>query len=97
MANLDDEDVAKIADALQSTFDKRRVVAESLHQEHHTIVIPRIVAFIDSELADRLAAKERREKIKTHVWGWGIIMFLSGIGAAVYQWFQRFVEINGGH
>lgn len=54
-------------------------VPEEMHREHHE--------FIKEYIEERRVKKENREKLKTHVLGWGIITLLGSIGTGVYHAF----------
>ena len=69
-----DEDVQ----ALISAFDVARSVPYELHREHHE--------YIGVLLAREKRRMERVEKIKANVGGWGVIVALTGLGAAVWAW-----------
>lgn len=80
----DKDDLKKV---LEEVLDARAPVDKETHIKHH--------AFIDILLEEREKSKARNEKIKTQVIGWGVVVVLSGIGTAIYQWFEHFVR-NGG-
>jgi hypothetical protein len=69
-----DEDVQALRDA----FEGARSVPYETHREHHD--------YIGILLAREKRREERIEKIKAHVGGWGVIVALTGIGAAVWAW-----------
>lgn len=52
-------------------------VPEAMHHDHHE--------FIGELLEEQRAKRERSEKIKTQVFGWGIVTFLTGVGTGVYN------------
>jgi len=79
-----DEELKK---ALEEVLDARAPVDKETHIKHHE--------FVDILIEERQKKKERNEKIKTQVIGWGILAILSGIGTALYHWFSHFVQ-NGG-
>lgn len=55
-------------------------VPEEVHREQH--------AFLAEWIEEIRVKRERREKIKTQVMGWGIIAALSSIGTGGYHLFQ---------
>jgi hypothetical protein len=69
-----DEDVQALRDA----FEGARSVPYEMHREHHE--------YIGVLLAREKRREERAEKIKAHVGGWSVIVALTGIGAALFQW-----------
>jgi len=69
-----DEDVQ----ALIRAFEGARSVPYELHREHHE--------YIEVLLAREKRRMERVEKIKANVGGWGVIVALTGLGAAVWAW-----------
>lgn len=78
--SLTDEDMEALALALAATNS----FSVDTHREHHE--------FIASWIARENRAAERAEKIKAQVGGWGIIVFLTGIGAAVWEWVRAHVR-----
>lgn len=52
-------------------------LTEEKHLEQH--------AFIEEWIEEVKLKRERREKIKTQVMGWGIITFLGSIGTGMYH------------
>jgi len=70
------EDLKK---ALEEVLDARAPVDKETHIKHHK--------FIDVLIEEWEKKKERNEKIKTQVMGWGVILLLGAIGKAVYHYF----------
>ncbi len=68
-----------IRDAMESTG-----VDAKTHRKHHE--------YIDTMIIDARRKSDTREAITKQVYGWGIIMFISGIGIAVWQWFDHFIH-----
>lgn len=59
-------------------------VPEEEHREHHAF----IRTYIEERRVQReeqMIKRERNEKIKAQVMGWGIVSVLGGIGTAFYQ------------
>lgn len=75
--------VASIAAAVRDEL-ACLTVPEDMHREHHEF----IKAYID----ERRIKRERAEKIKTQVMGWGLVTFLGSIGTGVYHSFQYLRE-----
>lgn len=71
--------VASIAAAVRDELSCL-TVPEEMHREHHD--------FIREYIEERRIKRERVEKIKTQVMGWGIVSLLGGIGTGVYHSFQ---------
>jgi len=57
--------------AVTEVFEERRGIDADIHAAHHR--------FINEELEERQRKRERREKIREQVFGWGIITLLSGL------------------
>lgn len=74
----------ELKEALREELDARSPVDKETHIKHHR--------FIDVLIGEYEAKKARNEKIKQNVIVWGILAILSGIGTAVYQWFEHFVQ-----
>lgn len=71
--------VASIAQAVREELSCL-TVPEEMHVEHH--------AFIKEYIEERRIKRERAEKIKTQVMGWGIVSVLGGIGTGFYHSLQ---------
>lgn len=55
------------------------------------------VPMLEEMAAREVIRKDRREKIKTQVIGWGLVAILGGIGTVAYQWVQKAITVvNGG-
>lgn len=67
--------------AVNTALDGRDSLDAKIHKKHHE--------FIDTLIIDNQVRKDRKDKIITQVWGWGIIAMLSGIGTAVYHFFIK--------
>jgi len=78
---MNNDDLKK---TLEEVLDARAPVDKETHIKHHD--------FIDILLEEREKSKALKEKVKTQVIGWGIVAFLSGIGTAVYHWFEHFIQ-----
>lgn len=65
-----------VASAVRSELSTL-TVPEETHYKHHE--------FIEEWLAETRLRRERNEKIKTHVMGWGIVALISGIGTGAYN------------
>ena len=52
-------------------------LSDPIHTEHHE--------FLSTWIARVRQREERQEKLKTQVFGWGIITILGAIGTAAYQ------------
>lgn len=72
-----EEELRFIAQIVAETLDERRSISEEAHRSHH--------AFLDAWIEEIEIKKERREKVKTQVVGWGIITILGGIGTGAYH------------
>jgi len=48
-----------------------------VHNLHHE--------WINEQIAEQHRKREQREKIKTHVIGWGVITAISGFGYAIWE------------
>ena len=75
--------VASIATAVREEL-AGLTVPENMHREHHE--------FIKTWIEERRTRRERNEKIKAQVAGWGIVTLLGSIGTAAYQSFQYLRE-----
>ncbi len=73
-----DELVASIAAAIREELASL-TVPEEMHREHHE--------FIREYIEERKVKRERAEKIKTQVMGWGLVTVLGSIGTGVYHTF----------
>jgi len=71
---LTDQDLAALVEAISCT----RPVPDNLHLEHHQ--------FIGEWIGRARRRAETMETIRAQVGGWGIIVALSGIGYAVWEW-----------
>ena len=71
-------------EVIDEALNSRAPVDKDTHIKHHQ--------FIDVLLEEHEQKKQRNEKIKTQVIGWGILAVLSGIGTAIYHWFEHFVQ-----
>lgn len=69
----------ELIEALQEALNSKRVIDNDTHKIHHQ--------FIEMMIKKEERSVERWEKIKTQVWGWGIVAVLSAIGTAVYKTF----------
>lgn len=72
-------DKAELTEVLQEVLESRRAVDDDTHKMHHQ--------YIEMMLKKEERSVERWEKIKTQLWGWGIVAVLSAIGTAVYKTF----------
>lgn len=59
-------------------------VPEDMHREHHE--------FIREYIEERRIKRERAEKIKTQVMGWGVVTLLGSIGTGFYHSIQFLKE-----
>ena len=59
-------------------------ISPDLHREQH--------AFLTEWIEEQRIRKERREKIKTQVFGWAIVTALGSIGTAAYHGFNYLRE-----
>ena len=79
------EKVSENSQKIIGIHDEVAIVAKAVEShvngDHHR--------FINQLIEERERKKERVEKIKTQVWGWGIIVLLSSIGTAVYGFFIK--------
>jgi len=78
-----DDLIAAIASAVKSEL-ACLTVPEDMHREHHE--------FIREWIEERRVKRERSEKIRTQVYGWGVISLLGGIGTGAYQAFEYLRE-----
>jgi len=72
---------SELVEALREVLHENRTIIDEIHQEHHD--------YIALLLKREQRKEERWEKIKTQVFGWGAISFLSAIGLAVYNFFFK--------
>jgi hypothetical protein len=77
---LSEKDLAAIIEGVVSS----RVVSDDVHSEHHD--------FISHWIEREKRKEEVYNKIKVQVGGWGIILVLSGIGYAVWEWIRSAVR-----
>jgi len=70
-----------IESVLHNVLETRSRIDNELHSEHHQ--------FVGMMIAREQRKQERWEKIKTQVFGWGIISILGGIATAVYHAFIK--------
>lgn len=70
--------VSEIAQAIREELSSL-TVPEEMHREHHE--------FIREYIEERKVKRERAEKIKTQVMGWGLVTVLGSIGTGVYHTF----------
>jgi hypothetical protein len=77
---LSEKDLAAIIEGVVSS----RVVTDAVHSEHHD--------FIAHWIEREKRKEEVYNKIKVQVGGWGIILVLSGIGYAVWEWIRSAVR-----
>lgn len=70
--------VSEIAQAIREELSSL-TVPEDMHREHHE--------FIREYIEERKVKRERAEKIKTQVMGWGLVTVLGSIGTGVYHTF----------
>lgn len=77
-------DKSDLIDAINQVLDERQRIEAALHEKHHQ--------FIDELLEDRRIKRERNERIRQQIIGWGIITVLSGIGYGAYQLFDNAVS-----
>lgn len=72
---------AIVSKACANVLDARRSIEEVRHRKHHD--------FIDLLLEREKRRQDRIETVKAHVYGWGIITGLGGIGAALWYWLEN--------
>lgn len=77
---LTDQDLAAVAEMVAAT----RPIADNLHIEHHQ--------FIGEWIERSKRRTETLEKVKAQVGGWGIIVALSGVGYAVWDWVRAHLK-----
>lgn len=77
--------VDAVVKAVTQALDDRGTIEKSLHRKHHD--------YIDVLLVREQRRAERWESIKAHVYGWGIITAITGIGALVWNYIAK----HGGH
>jgi hypothetical protein len=70
-----------IISAVNKALDNRDSIDKLTHRKHHD--------FIDSLIQAKEKKLLRWEKIRVQVTGWSIITVLSGLGAAVYNFFIK--------
>jgi len=75
-------DKEEIKEAMREALNEWNSINSKTHEEHHK--------FIDILIVDAEVKKERVEKIKTSIIGWGFITgigsIVGGLGYAVTQW-----------
>ncbi len=75
-----------MVDLLGEVLDKHRGVEAETHKKHHE--------FIDLAIEDIERKKTFWLSVRKQVFGWGIIMMLSGAGLAVADWMQHVLKIK---
>jgi hypothetical protein len=81
---MEKEHLEQIAASVAEQLDKNRHIDRDTHRKHHE--------FIDTVIMETNRRRNFWEQIRKQVAGWGIIMVISGIGYAVWQWFDHFVH-----
>ena len=79
--DIDDEGIRELALALIKEVDEERRVSPQTHESHHD--------YIDTLIKKEENRTKFWEAVQKQVYGWGIIVVLSGIGIAVNEWFQH--------
>jgi hypothetical protein len=74
----------ELLDTFNEVLSARSRINNDIHTEHHD--------FIQILIEREERKKERWEKVKTQVLGWGIIGMIGAMGSAVYHHFFK----NGG-
>jgi len=77
-----DKDILK--EALTEIFDERTVYDNQTHSDHHQ--------FVGQLIEEAKRKRERRERLRQQVTGWGAITFLSGLGIGAYHLFVDFIK-----
>lgn len=54
------------------------------------------VPMLEEMAAREVAMKDRREKIKTQVIGWGIVAIIGGMGGLAYRWMEKAIAVVNG-
>lgn len=78
---------AEMKKALHEVLNERDSLDRATHRTDHEFV-----AFLRSE---RQRRDERREKIKTHVYGWAAVAALGSFIAGLGAWVQHFFHAGG--
>lgn len=73
----------EIKQAIIDAFDERDTYGHA-HSDHHR--------FIEEMIAERQMKRQRLERVRQQVIGWGIITLLSGIGVGTYHLFIEFIN-----
>jgi hypothetical protein len=82
--SLSEVDVKNIADALDARLDKRRSIDEATHKEDHE--------FVRGLIRKERERKEFWLKVKQQVGGWSVVVVLTGIGAAVWNYLVSLIH-----
>ena len=81
---MNEVDKKDIIEAIYKSMASYNSINPSTHTTHHE--------FVDECIVNMKRRRLFWEAIRKQVTGWGIIMVLSGIGFAVWQWFDHFVH-----
>lgn len=85
-------DREQIKKALAEVLDARNSIDADDHRLHHN--------WLRDEIDRRRESKERWEKVRTHVYGWGAVTAVGGIvymlGEGVKQFFIGLFKLKGG-
>jgi len=91
--------VAMMRDAMEQSEREATESRRSVKRDLACVVekTSKYVPMLEEMAAREAIRKDRREKIKTQVIGWGLVAVLGGIGTAAYQWAQKAIAVvNGG-
>lgn len=78
---MNESDKNFFLDAIRQILQEHRTIDNETHRDHHE--------FVKILITERKQRMDRHEKIRTQVYGWGIISLLGIIGSAVYHFFTR--------
>ncbi len=74
-------DEKRLVELMEQVLDARRRIDADTHAEHHS--------FVQLLIDERRVRKERWEKVRSHVYGWGIITAITGIGASLWHLIEK--------
>ncbi|NNF60708.1 MAG: hypothetical protein HKN06_05165 [Gammaproteobacteria bacterium] len=85
MTQLSSGEIAEIAEAVTSHLEKRRTLDVETHRKHHE--------YISSLIKEKETRKGRQEQWIRVVGGWGIILAITAMAAAGWEYLKH--RLNG--
>ncbi|MGI9202658.1 MAG: hypothetical protein ACR2Q3_01540 [Woeseiaceae bacterium] len=82
---MDQTDLDQLEKLLDRTLDRRQHIPAGTHRKHHD--------YIDSLIAEQETHRARREQWLRVVGGWGIVVTISAVATAIWQFIKH--QING--